>query len=271
MIFVRDKGQMCNNILQYGHLYAWGREMQIKTVSMRFAYKYQYFRICDSPCHNFFVYLFAKWGCALGLIPKVTFAEGADVAALERKMKKAKCIVAEGWHVQFPRLFLKYREEIADLFAFKQPLSDGVRRRMDELAPKPALRLGVHIRRGDYAKWMGGRYFYDDAVYASHIKRFAAMHAGSPVAVFLSSNDPSIDVEWYRQAAGVPDVFRLDGNPAEDLCMLSECDYLIGPPSTFSLVASFYHDIPLCWLRDRDKEMRPEDFGKFEELFTRIV
>lgn len=26
MIFVRDKGQMCNNILQYGYVYAWAKE-----------------------------------------------------------------------------------------------------------------------------------------------------------------------------------------------------------------------------------------------------
>ena len=45
MIFVRDKGQMCNNILQYGHVYAWAREHGQKAFSMRFAYKYRYFHI----------------------------------------------------------------------------------------------------------------------------------------------------------------------------------------------------------------------------------
>ena len=25
MIFVHDKGRMANNMLQYGHVYAWGR------------------------------------------------------------------------------------------------------------------------------------------------------------------------------------------------------------------------------------------------------
>jgi len=39
-----------------------------------------------------------------------------------------------------------------------------------------------------------------------------------------------------------------NGNPAEDLCLLSECDYIIGAPSTFSLVAAMYRDIPLCWM-----------------------
>ena len=45
MIFVTDKGRMCNNILQYGHVYAWAREHGRKSISMRFCYKYQYFKI----------------------------------------------------------------------------------------------------------------------------------------------------------------------------------------------------------------------------------
>ncbi|MDO5130828.1 MAG: hypothetical protein Q4D64_13035, partial [Prevotellaceae bacterium] len=48
MIFVRDKGRMCNNILQYGHVYAWAREHGKRAVSMCFAYKYRYFHNTDS-------------------------------------------------------------------------------------------------------------------------------------------------------------------------------------------------------------------------------
>ena len=35
MIFVTDKGRMCNNILQYGHVYAWAREHGRKSISMQ--------------------------------------------------------------------------------------------------------------------------------------------------------------------------------------------------------------------------------------------
>ena len=78
MIFVRDKGQMCNNILQYGHLYAWGREHGRATVSMRFAYKYPFFAISESRHHNFAMYLAGKWGAGLGLLPVVDFEAGCD-------------------------------------------------------------------------------------------------------------------------------------------------------------------------------------------------
>ena len=58
------------------------------------------------------------------------------------------------------------------------------------------------------------------------------------------------------------------GNPAEDLCMLSECDYIIGAPSTFSLVAAMYHDLPLAWIMSADEELK---FDTFDNLFKRII
>lgn len=61
MIFATDKGRMCNNILQYGHVYAWAREHDRKSVSMRFCYKYQYFKICHTRWHNFATYALAKY------------------------------------------------------------------------------------------------------------------------------------------------------------------------------------------------------------------
>jgi hypothetical protein len=35
------------------------------------------------------------------------------------------------------------------------------------------------------------------------------------------------------------------GSAVEDLYSLARCDYLLGPPSTFSLWASFYGNVPL--------------------------
>ena len=87
MLFVRDKGRMCNNILQYGHVYAWGREHGRKTMSMRFAYKYPYFHICNTAWHNFFTYVFAKYGAKAGLLPVISFhEEDVDITARETQL-----------------------------------------------------------------------------------------------------------------------------------------------------------------------------------------
>ena len=60
------------------------------------------------------------------------------------------------------------------------------------------------------------------------------------------------------------------GNPGEDLCLLSHCDYLIGAPSTFSLVASMYRDLPLYWIRQPEATLSEQSFSRFDVLFRKI-
>lgn len=84
MIFARDKSQMCNNLLQYAHVYAWGREHGRKVISMRFSYKYQYFKICHTNLTSFTWYLVAKYLAALKILPTASFKRrDCDREALE--------------------------------------------------------------------------------------------------------------------------------------------------------------------------------------------
>ena len=280
MIFVHDKGRMANNMLQYGHVYAWGREHGRRTVSMRFAYKYPWFRICHTRYHHFLTYVFAKYAAKWGLIPTVRFdEEGADYSHEEELMKKRRLVVVGGWWARWYDLFLKYKPEIVDIFAFDEQVRrnvEGVFRgrrneeggtRKEERGARKVLKLGVHIRRGDYRQWHGGRYFFTDEQYLSVIRRFLTLHQDQPVQVFICGNDPSLHRERFQQALeGCSVVFPM-GNPAEDMCLLSECDYLIGPPSTFTLVASMYHDRPLYWITDPEAPVTEESFGHFDDLF----
>ena len=99
---------MCNNILQYGHFYAWGREYGRQTMSMRFAYKFQYFHICDTPNHNFLHYTIAKYAAKWGLMPTLEFnEEGADITAQEQEMLNCRNIAVVGWEARWYDLFLK--------------------------------------------------------------------------------------------------------------------------------------------------------------------
>ena len=260
---------MCNNILQYGHIYAWAREHHRSVMSMRFAYKYPYFHICDTRWHNFLVYALAKLAAQLKLLPVVSFnREGGDTTAGEAFMADHRNVVVEGWYVQFPALFLKYKGDIVRLFAFHE----DIRRKVDALLKPYAdtVKLGVHVRRGDYARWHGGRYLFTDEQYIRIILQFVAMENGRSVEVFVCGNDPQLDVEAYRRALGSRVHFP-QGNPGEDLCLLSRMDALIGPPSTFSLVASMYRNTPLYWIKDAGQTLESGCFKHFDELFTHII
>ena len=308
MIFVRDKGRLCNNILQYGHLYAWGREHGRNTMSMRFAYKYRYFHICHTPYHNFAVYLFAKYAAKWGLLPIADFGVDApnDPDQQEQLLLSHNHIVAQGWYARWYDLFLKYKQDIIALFQFDEKLKLTVNRRLASL-PAADVRLGMHVRRGDYRTWHNGCYFFTDEQYINLIRQFLSLHEGKRIQVFICGNDPELDEDSYRQALAIPDLRIPDlrsptrclsptrslstppsiapprhratappslvfpkGNPGEDLYLLSQCDYLIGPPSTFTLVAAMYHDRPLCWVEDADMTLSPSSFAYFDELFQKI-
>ena len=277
MIFARDKSQMCNNLLQYAHVYAWGREHGRKVISMRFSYKYQFFHICHTPLTGFGWYLLAKYAAALKLLPTASFKyKDCDREALERKMLRHRHIVVSGWFVRYYDLFLKYRDEICELFTLDAQIIDPVKARMSEAENVQTsnfkLRLGVHIRRGDYKEWRDGQYYFDDETYARHINRFAAMYPERDVHVYLSTNDGTVTEEGFQQLCPQVNIHHLQGSAPEDLFMLSECDYLMGPPSTFSLVAQMYRDIPLYRMDTADEQaMTMEGFRLFDYWFRNMV
>lgn len=92
------------------------------------------------------------------------------------------------------------------------------------------------------------------------------------IHVYLSTNDPYVTCEKFQEFCPQVCVHHLCGSAPEDLFMLSECDYLIGPPSTFSMVASMYRDIPLYRMDTGDAlQMTLEGFRNFEYWFQNMV
>jgi hypothetical protein len=99
--------------------------------------------------------------------------------------------------------------------------------------------VGVHIRRTDYATFQKGRFWYEDAVYRRWME---LLQASLPQPVgFLLSSDMPIDQQAFEGLI----VQQAPGHELQDLYALAACDYLIGPPSTYTSWASFYGQVPL--------------------------
>lgn len=107
--------------------------------------------------------------------------------------------------------------------------------------------VGVHVRRGDYSTWHDGRYYYSLDQYADCCKTLMKHFKDKKVVFFLSSNEKlKLDNSWTN----IPNFMLSDSSPIHDLYALSKCNYIIGPPSTFSSWASFMGNVPLAYIYD---------------------
>ena len=101
--------------------------------------------------------------------------------------------------------------------------------------------IGVHIRRGDYINWEEGRYYFTDSVYRNLMEHLLTLPGLANAAFAVCSNEP-IDLTAFE---GLLFIESANNHFMTDLTLLSCCDYLIGPPSTFSAWASFMGQVPL--------------------------
>jgi len=181
MIFVKGYGQMCNNILQYAHLYAFGKEHKVTVVSLRFSYKYRFFEICKKWYHNPLTYILGKLLITFRVITCIK--DGSNIIQ-DQQLCKPWIIASAAWHLRYPDLFLKYRDDIARIFEIKPTIQAKVNCWMNT-HPQADINLGLHIRRGDYIRWQGGKYFFSDEVYHRIIKDFIALHPNETINIYI--------------------------------------------------------------------------------------
>lgn len=123
--------------------------------------------------------------------------------------------------------------------------------------------IGVHIRRGDYDVHLGGRHYFPAEFYREAMDRVAALFPNRRVAFLLCSNEKQ-SLELFAPLRVTPGPGTLLG----DLYCLAECDYLLGPPSTYSLWAAYYARKPVCQMFRREAPSSLDQFvvpdGHFE-------
>ena len=125
--------------------------------------------------------------------------------------------------------------------------------------------VGVHIRRGDYATWNDGRFFYELEDYHQFMLNVKELYKDRKVSFFISSNENfSLDIFNGCHCC------RFGQEPSGailDLYTLSLCDRIIGPFSSYSRWASFIGEIPLCFLEVKNQQFSESDFSKIVDYF----
>jgi hypothetical protein len=117
------------------------------------------------------------------------------------------------------------------------------------------LLIGLHIRLTDYQTYREGIFYYDLRDYRRAMKKMTVMLPRQRLA-FLVCSDQQQDARAFTPLR----VTMGPGTLLGDLHSLAECDYVIGPPSTYSLWAAFYGSKPLYHMIEPDP---PADLSAF--------
>ena len=182
----------------------------------------------------------------------VTLLDGPE---LQEKIRPAKIVFVYGWLFRAPDLVRKHGDKIRAYFRLIEQYENASREAVARLRRDAEVVIGIHVRHGDYRRWKDGKYFYPVARYAAWMQDLEAQFPDRKVAFLVCSDEPRSAGEFPGLSVGFGTEF-----PVSDLYALAQCDYILGPKSTFSQWASFYGEKPLLHLHDSNDSVRVEKF-----------
>ena len=285
MIVIAAKaGQLGNRLILFAHFIACARENGLRIVNPTFDEYAPFFRgtrrdfLCryppkDSPIRIppwvrglldsllfRMVRLLALLRCTefpFKIIKLRQLEELFDLSneAFVETASRRSIVFVQGWRFRDTQNFHRHAEAIRSYFRPIELHEQNVERVIEEARSRCDILVGVHIRQGDYARFEGGRYFYSATQYRSFMERIALQFPSRKVGFLVCSNVPQ-DPEVFK---GLAFVFGT-GHFVEDMYAFARCDYLIGPPSTYTNWPSFYGEVPLFKIKNQDAKMELEGF-----------
>jgi hypothetical protein len=131
----------------------------------------------------------------------------------------------------------------------------------DKRIEESSLIVGVHIRRGDYKEYLGGKYFFPISMYED-LARSLVVNSSERRFVFLVCSDEYISDNVFSGMNWI----RGPGTSLGDFYALSLCDLVIGPVSTFNRLSAFLGGIPRFEIQKPINSLRFSDFKPVEDL-----
>lgn len=143
-------------------------------------------------------------------------------------------VLVQGWLFRSGPLMQLHADAIREFFRLHADRQTNIRRVIASARRDCDLLIGVHVRRGDYATFQGGQYFFDDTTYATWMQQICDQFPDRRVRFLVCSHE-TLDETKYRGL----NLSRGPGSAVEDMYALAETDWMIGPPSTFTAWAAF--------------------------------
>jgi len=164
-------------------------------------------------------------------------------------------LIISGWLFRDHDSLGKHGDKVRHFFEPLNQYGEAVREIVRVARVDCDVLVGVHIRQGDYRDYSNGRYYYDTSEYVAIMRKVMGLWGDRRVKYLICSDQ-------IHDETCFDDVPHTMGSHEviEDLYAFAKCDYLIGPPSTFTQWASFYGKVPLCIIDHPQKILSIDQF-----------
>jgi hypothetical protein len=168
-----------------------------------------------------------------------------------------------GLHYQDWENLLKHADKIRRFFQPELKYCQNVDALMKNNRISDSVLIGVHMRKSDYKRFLGGTMFFSDEIYLRNMLLIGEeLRRKSLNVQFLICSDEAIDPKIFQGTK----FFKGSGHFIEDLYAFSQCDYIIGPPSTYTAWASFYGHVPTCFISPTTKSIDVDNFRIINDI-----
>ncbi len=282
MIIIANKpGYLANRLIIFSNFIAYALEYDQKILNPAFGDFAKYFQgtqkssiprfpqkngfktssILNKPSYGFFN-ICARTVRRLGLKSKIvssTSLQWDETFSLDSEFKPARVHFIEGWKYRNTFLMQKHKESIKSFFSLASAYDEKLKTYMAKYKSTEITLVGVHVRHGDYETFESGRFFYEVETYLDIMRKVRDLLPDKQVRFIVSTNNTQLSKDDFKDL----NVEMGPGHFVLDLYTLSHCDYILGPPSTFSAWASYFGNTPLYFIKDPKAIMTIEEFKEW--------
>ena len=253
IILVRRYGNHSNRLIQNLHFEAFCKENDIEYINPTFfnMRKFYYepckilkglkgiFLLLSSFTNDFIIRVMRK----LKLISVISFDSELDGNKELSTLRGYAMhdIFVSGWYFRVPDLIKKHHDFFIKKYALKNKYyaNNEMYKKFVALKKEDIVIIGVHIRRGDYKNFLGGKYYFDDNIYLKYVQNLKreVKNSYNKKSLFIIFSNEKIFIKE------TPDIILSKNEWYIDQFIMSKCDLLIGPPSTFTLWASYMGNV----------------------------
>lgn len=202
-----------------------------------------------------------KYKVPLGYLGIVDFDSFESAADKKLQLKRFRLNFIKGWY--FRNDIVENREYFKIKYQLDKRLyvSNEFYIRFSEMKKDYDVVLGLHLRRGDYKIWLDGRYYYSFEQYQKIHDSFlleAKKRGLNKVLTVVFSNEDLSNVSFSG------DILKSYEEWYVDHRIMGECDYLLGPPSTFTMWASYTGSSKLIVIYNPDLKVNLDKTFNYE-------